>query len=220
MVAFLCLGFALLWGSQGQACRPVLAGLALGVAASMKATAWPAVAVAVALLAVRDGKRAVRAFLLTVLAVMAVCIGPFLAHPRSLVDNTIKFPLGLASVTSQASSPLPGHVIAGTGSFGHAVVVAALVLAGLTIAAWLVVWPPRTVPRAVALLALAMTLMFALAPSTRFGYFIYPATLAIWLLAVVAGRRWQQLPLTPGPGALPARPRTRGPTSPATQPAG
>jgi len=84
MVAFLCLGFALLWGAQSRACRPVLAGLALGVAASMKATAWPAVAVAVALLAVRDGKRAVRAFILTVLAVMAVCIGPFLAHPRSL----------------------------------------------------------------------------------------------------------------------------------------
>jgi len=99
MVAFLCLGFALLWGAQSRACRPVLAGLALGVAASMKATAWPAVAVAVALLAVRDGKRAVRAFILTVLAVMAVCIGPFLAHPRSLVDNTINFPLGLASVT-------------------------------------------------------------------------------------------------------------------------
>jgi len=220
MVAFLCLGFALLWGAQSRACRPVPAGLALGVAASMKATAWPAVAVAVALLAVRDGKRAVRAFILTVLAVMAVCIGPFLAHPRSLVENTIKFPLGLASVTSQASSPLPGHVIAGTGAFGHAVVVAALVLGGLTIAAWLVVWPPRTVPRAVALLALAMTLMFALAPSTRFGYFIYPATLAIWLLAAGAGRRWPQQPLTPGPGALPARPRTRGPTSPATQPAG
>jgi hypothetical protein len=33
-----------------------------------------------------------------------------------------------------------------------------------------------------------MTLMFVLAPSTRFGYFIYPATLAIWLVAVVAGR--------------------------------
>ena len=157
MVAFLCLGFALLWGAQGQACRPVLAGLALGVAAAMKATAWPAVAVAVALLAVRDGKRAVRAFILTVLAVMLVCIGPFLAHPRSLVDNTIKFPLGLASVTSQASSPLPGHVIADTGAFGHAVVVAALALAGLAFAASLVVRPPRSVPRAVALLAAAMT---------------------------------------------------------------
>jgi Glycosyltransferase family 87 len=220
MVAFLCLGFGLLWGGPGRTCRPVLAGLALGVAAAMKATAWPAVAVAVALLAVRDGKRAVRAFLLTVLAVMAVCIGPFLAHPRSLVDNTIKFPLGLASVNSQASSPLPGHVLAETGPVGHAIVVVALVLAGLTIGAWLIVRPPPTVPRAVALLALAMTLMFALGPSTRFGYFIYPATLAFWLLVVVAGRQWRQLPLTPGPGALPATPRTRGPTSPAAQPAG
>jgi hypothetical protein len=34
-----------------------------------------------------------------------------------------------------------------------------------------------------------MTLMFVLAPSTRFGYFIYPAALAIWLLAAGAGRR-------------------------------
>ncbi len=33
-----------------------------------------------------------------------------------------------------------------------------------------------------------MTLMFLLAPSTRFGYFIYPAALAIWLFAVRGGR--------------------------------
>jgi hypothetical protein len=198
----------------------VLAGLALGVAAAMKATAWPAVAVAVALLAVRDGKRAVRAFTLTVLAVMLVCIGPFLAHPRSLVDNTIKFPLGLASVTSQASSPLPGHVIADTGAFGHAVVVAALALAGLVFAASLIVRPPRSVPRAVVLLAAAMTVMFALAPSTRFGYFIYPATLSIWLVAVMAGRQQQEIPVTPGPDARPARSNTSLPTSPAARPAG
>jgi hypothetical protein len=186
----------------------------------MKATAWPAVAVAVALLAVRDGKRAVRAFILTVLAVVLVCIGPFLAHPRSLVDNTIKFPLGLASVTSQASSPLPGHVIADTGAFGHAVVVAALILAGLAVAASLIVRPPRSVPRAVALLAAAMTVMFVLAPSTRFGYFIYPATLVIWLVAVVAGRQQQEIPVTPGPDAQPARSNTSLPTSPAARPAG
>ena len=47
MVAFLCLGFAL---PVGQRKPSVLAGLALGVAAAMKATAWPALAVAVALL--------------------------------------------------------------------------------------------------------------------------------------------------------------------------
>ena len=34
-----------------------------------------------------------------------------------------------------------------------------------------------------------MTLMFVLAPSTRFGYFIYPGALAIWMLAARAGRQ-------------------------------
>ena len=38
-------------------------------------------------------------------------------------------------------------------------------------------------------LAGAMTLMFVLAPSTRFGYFIYPAALVAWLLVSKAGRR-------------------------------
>src|SRR5215472_12202828 len=84
MVAFLCLGFAYLWAR-----KPVLAGLALGVAASMKATAWPALLVAVALLAIREGKRTVGVFALTALGVLAICVGPFIAgHPRALVENT------------------------------------------------------------------------------------------------------------------------------------
>jgi hypothetical protein len=157
----------------------------------MKATAWPALLVAVALLAVRDGKQAVRNFTLSALAVVVVCIGPFIVdHPRSLVDNTILFPLGLASVKSAARSPLPGYIISSTWPHaGHAIVVALLALAGVVVAASLIFKPPRSVPRAVVLLAGAMTLMFVLAPSTRFGYFIYPAALAIWLLAAWAGRK-------------------------------
>src|ERR1700733_4900683 len=186
MVAFLCLGFAFLWER-----KPVLAGLALGIGASMKATAWPALLVAIALLAVRDGKRAVRNFTLAALGVVLVCVGPFLVHhPKALVENTIMFPLGLASVKSAARSPLPGYLISSTWPHtGHTVVVVLLALAGLAVAASLVFKPPRSVPRAVVLLAGAMTLMFVLAPSTRFGYFIYPAGLAIWLLAVWVGRK-------------------------------
>ena len=186
MVAFLCLGFAFLWER-----KPLLAGLALGIGASMKATAWPALLVAVALLAVRDGKRAVVNFTLAALAVVAVCVGPFIVnHPKALVENTIAFPLGLAHVRSAAASPLPGHIIAATWpQTGHTIVVVLLVLAGLAVAASLVFKPPRSVPRAIVLLAGAMTLMFVLAPSTRFGYFIYPAGLAIWLLAVWVGRK-------------------------------
>jgi hypothetical protein len=215
MVAFLCLGFGFLWQR-----RPVLAGLALGVGAAMKATAWPAVLVAIALLAVRDGKRAVSSFTLTAIAVVAVCVGPFvLNHPRALVENTIMFPLGLASVTSQASSPLPGHLIAGTGHVGHTIVVLLLAAAGLAVAVSLVVRPPRSVPRAVILLAGAMTLMFVLAPSTRFGYFIYPATLAIWLIAVLAGRAVPDESAMPDPDAPPASSHTTWRTSPASRPA-
>ena len=202
MVAFLCLGFAYLWSR-----KPLLAGLALGVGASMKATAWPALLVAVALLAVREGKRAVGTFALSAIGVVAVCVGPFvIGHPRAVVENTIAFPLGLASVRSAASSPLPGHIIASVWPHtGHTIVVALLALAGLAVAAILVFRPPRSVPAAVLLLAGAMTLMFVLAPSTRFGYFIYPGALAIRLLATWTGQRAEQelgeIPV----GFLPAR---------------
>jgi Glycosyltransferase family 87 len=192
MVAFLCLGFAYLWAR-----KPALAGLALGVGASMKATAWPALLVAAALLAVRDGRRAVVAFALAAVAVIAVCVGPFIiTDPRSLVLNTIKFPLGLAGIQSAAASPLPGHIIAQEWPHtGHTIVVALLGLAGLAVACSLVFRPPRSVPRAVVVLAGAMTLSFLLAPSTRFGYFIYPAGLAIWVLAARAGRLVDDDPL-------------------------
>jgi hypothetical protein len=203
MVAFLCLGFAYLWQR-----KPVLAGLALGIGASMKATAWPALLVAVALLAVREGKRAVGTFTLAALGVVAVCVGPFvIGHPKALVENTVMFPLGLARVRSAASSPLPGHIIASIWPHtGHTIVVILLALAGVAIAASLVLKPPRSVPQAVTLLAGAMTLMFVLAPSTRFGYFIYPAALAVWLLAVWVGRRTDEKALGEiSVGFLPAR---------------
>jgi hypothetical protein len=216
MVAFLCLGFAILWKK-----RPVLAGLALGVSAAMKATAWPAVLVGIALLAARDGKRTAGQFAVTALAVVVACVGPFVFHARALAENTIMFPLGLASVTSQASSPLPGHDIAETGHLGHAIVVVALVAAGLAVGLSLIVRPPRSVPRAVVLLAGAMTLMFVLAPSTRFGYFIYPATLALWLLAVLAGRSVPADPADPAEPDLDAASAswcTMRRTSPETRP--
>lgn len=213
MVAFLCLAFAYLWPRS----QPVKAGLALGVASAMKATAWPALAVAIVLIAARDGKRAVTRFTLTAVAVVVVTAGPFLIHPGPLIENTVKFPLGLATVISAAASPLPGHLIAETGHTGHTIVVALLVLAGLVVAALLVFRPPRTVPRAMLVLVGAMTLMFLLAPSTRYGYFIYPMTLLIWLLATVAGRRSDDV--TRDPGEPPASVRTSSRTSPATPPA-
>jgi len=188
MVAFLCLGFALLWRPMRSNAIP--AGLALGVASSMKATAWPALAIAFALLYVRDGKREAWRFTAWALAVVAVIVGPFaILRFSALVKNTILFPLGLASVKSQAASPLLGHVLAQTGKLGHTIVVILLIGSVVAIGVWVVVRPPRDVPAATWRLVIALSAMFVLAPSTRFGYFIYPAALVLWLLVSQAGRK-------------------------------
>jgi hypothetical protein len=44
------------------------------------------------------------------------------------------------------------------------------------------------VPAATWRLVIGLTAMFVLAPSTRFGYFIYPAALVVWLYVAKAGR--------------------------------
>jgi hypothetical protein len=188
MVAFMCLGFALLWRSRAS--TPVTAGIALGIASSMKATAWPALAVAFALLYVRDGKRAAWRFTAVSVAVVVVIVGPFaIFNPGALVKNTVLFPLGLASVQSQADSPLLGHALASTGVIGHTIVVIMLVGSGLAIAISLFVRPPRDVPAATIRLVIGLSAMFILAPSTRFGYFIYPAAMVLWLLVSKEGRK-------------------------------
>jgi 4-amino-4-deoxy-L-arabinose transferase-like glycosyltransferase len=186
ILALMCLGFALLWRRP----RFVLAGIALGLASAAKATAWPAVVVAAVLVGTRDGKKPLLTFLAWAVASCVVIVGPVAAiWPGPLVENTITFPLGLAGVKSAAASPLPGHVIADTGRVGHLIAIGLLVLAGAAIAASLVIRPPKTVPSAVWRLIIGLTLMFALAPATRFGYFIYPASLVLWLEVSRLGQR-------------------------------
>ena len=187
MVAFLCLGFGLLWRTGRS--NAVDGGLALGMSSSMKATAWPALVVAFALLYARDGQREAWRFTAVALAVIAVIVGPFaVLRPGSLVKNTILFPLGLASVKSQADSPLIGHVLAQTGVAGHTAVIILLIGSCLAVGVSLVIRPPKDVPAATVRLVIWLSAMFVLAPSTRFGYFIYPAALVLWLLVSRAGR--------------------------------
>jgi hypothetical protein len=163
--------------------RVILASLALGLAAAMKATAWPALAVAVALVAVCAGRRAVAWLVLVTLCVPLAVDGPVLfAQPSSVVSNTILFPLGLTKVQSPAATPLPGHLISEAGPWGHYAAIGLLLLAGLAIAAWLVVSPPRDERAAGWRLVVGVTLMFAFAPASRFGYIVYPLGLAAWLL--------------------------------------
>ena len=104
-----------------------------------------------------------------------------LAHPYSFLQNTVLFPLGLTKHKTPAASPLPGHLLAMTGMAGHWAAVGLLVAAGLGFAVSLIVRPPAG-PRAAAWrLALGLTVMFTLAPATRWGYFVYPIGLVGWM---------------------------------------
>jgi len=203
ILALMCLGLALLWRRP----RHVLAGLAIGLAA--------------VLIAVRDGRRPTLYFIGAALAACAALIGPVaILWPSALVANTIMFPLGLASIKSAAASPLPGHIIAQTGQAGHVIAVVLLALAGLAIAVSLVVRPPRDVPSATWRLIIGLTLMFALAPATRFGYFIYPGALLAWLeVSLLTGPRPGAGSAEPGTGEV-AGGETAGPETAAREMAG
>jgi len=203
IMALLCLGFALLWRRP----RFVLAGIALGLASAAKATAWPAVIIAAVLIGTRYGRRPVVVFLGWAVAACAVIVAPVAAiWPGALVANTILFPLGLADIRSAAASPLPGHALADTGHLGHLIAVGLLVLACLAVGGSLIIRPPRTVPSAMWRLIVALSLMFLLAPATRFGYFIYPLCLLLWLgAAQYALREPAAAPPPPAGGDTPGR---------------
>ena len=162
------------------------AAATLGVAAAMKATAWPAVPVFAAMLAARDGFRnAWRFVAITVLTggALAVLMAPAaLADPYAFFQNTVLFPLGLTKHQTPAASPLPGHLLAETGMAGHYVAVGLLLTAGVGFALWLIIRPPADARAAAWRLALGLTAMFTLAPATRWGYYVYPLGLIGWLL--------------------------------------
>ena len=181
VIALLLLTLALIARPSGL----VRAAAALGVACAMKATAWPAIPVFAAMLAARDAARSAWRFVgitFGVAAVLAAAFAPTaLAHPYAFLQNTVLFPLGLTRHKTPAASPLPGHLLAMTGMAGHWAAVGLLVAAGLGFATSLIVRPPAG-PRAAAWrLALGLTVMFTLAPATRWGYFVYPIGLVGWM---------------------------------------
>ena len=186
VLALMCLGLALTSGRS----RPALAGLAIGVACAMKSIAWLALPVMAAMLANRDGVRAAARFSIASVgtaAVLVVAMAPaLLTKPSGFFQNTVAFPLGATRQHTPAASPLPGHLLAGTGSAGHAAAIGLLIAAGLAVAVSLVVRPPADTRAATWRLAIGLALVFALAPAARFGYFAYPGALLGWL--AITGR--------------------------------
>ncbi|MCX5193424.1 glycosyltransferase 87 family protein [Streptomyces sp. NBC_00249] len=168
--------------------RPAVAGAALAAACALKWTALPAVAVAVAVLAAGRGARAaVRCAGVTALGTAALVLPGALLQPAELWRQVFAFPTGRAAVATPASSPLPGHLLSGLGSWGWYLTVALLVLGGLGVGISLLVRPPRTVVAAADRLALGLTLAFLLAPAGRFGYLALPLLLVVWARSTTPG---------------------------------
>jgi hypothetical protein len=180
VLALLGLAFACVAARPGQRIQ-LAAAIALGTACAIKATAWPALPVIAALLAARHGGRAAARFVvtagITATALSAAMAWASVIAPATLLQNTALFPLGLTRYQTAADSPLPGHLLAVTGTTGRWVAIVLLCAAGLAMTASLVVRPPADTRAAVFRLAVSLALVFTLAPASRWGYFVYPAAL-------------------------------------------
>ncbi len=159
----------------------VLAAIALGSACAIKATAWPALPVMVAMLAARDGGRAAARFMvtagITTMALVAATAPASVTAPAALFQNTVLFPLGMTRYQTEARSPLPGYLLASTGPAGRWAAIGLLCAVSLAMAVSLVVRPPASTQAAARRLAVHLTILIALAPASRWGYFAYPVAL-------------------------------------------
>jgi Glycosyltransferase family 87 len=195
--------------------RPVLAGLALGAASSLKFTAWPLAALALFVVRDRDDRRAVGRYLLGVVSICGPVVLPFAVwNPSAFIDNVIRFPLGLAGVSSPAASALPGHILVALVPGAHrAYVIAVALVGGAVLLRHLWRRPPADAAQLASLTGWVMTVAIVVAPATRVGYLLYPINLFVWSWML----RRSDEPARPEPPPRPAAPGRSRPARSAAQ---
>jgi hypothetical protein len=192
-------------GTAANPRRPgvqLVAAIALGAACAIKATAWPALPIIAAMLAVRHGGQAASKFVATALGTaiaLALATAPAaVTAPGALVQNTVLFPLGLTRYQTAAASPLPGHMLAALGPAGRWAAIGLLGAASLALAATLIIRPPADLKASAWRLAVSLALLFALAPASRWGYFVYPVALLTFVPMTNTERRPEGVDLAAG----------------------
>jgi hypothetical protein len=159
--------------------RPVAAGVALGVAATMRQIVWPLLPLVVLAARRRDGRTARLHTTLAFLAPALVVNVPFLLwNPHAFIDDVVRFPLGLTDLASPAASPTLGRVLAWSPAelAGIGLLVAAVALLVYARHRHWVITPAAVAVAAAALVTLAVLL----APSSRWGLLVYGLDLAAW----------------------------------------
>ncbi|HLN06928.1 MAG TPA: glycosyltransferase 87 family protein, partial [Acidimicrobiales bacterium] len=164
--------------------RPVWSGLAMGLAGTLKFTAWPLLVLLALGARDRRGRRAILRYSLAVVAIVVPVLGIGVAlAPHAFILNAIRFPLGLTKVKSPAASPLIGQELVTLFPSAKPELIVALAVVGISAVGYgLWRWRPSNLQSAARFSGLAMLLATLLAPATRFGYLIYPLNLLSWAI--------------------------------------
>lgn len=164
--------------------RTDAAGVVSGLALAMRQTSLLAIPFVAA--TVPRGRRA-RFVGLASIPVL-VLVTPFLVwDPRAFIEDVVLFPLGLGDARSSAQSPTLGSALIEL--FPGARTPITILLALAIVASVLLLLRDRSSSaagagaRASAVFAIAI----ALAPAGRFGYLVYPISLAVWAYAFGRG---------------------------------
>jgi hypothetical protein len=169
-------------------------GMAAGLAAGMKQTAWPLVPFLI-LVAWRAGGRHGRSLPVTLAVAAGVLVVPFLAwSPGPFLEDVVLFPLGLGEHASPAGSATIGTLLVRTLPQARTLFTALILLGVAAVAAWLLVRrPAATVGRAAAHAGIVMAVALLLAPAARFGYLIYLVNLLVWAAVLDRARMTEPL---------------------------
>jgi hypothetical protein len=176
------LALCLLALALGATRRLGWAGVAVGVAASLKLFAWPVVLVlgVYAFTRRHHVRYALGAFGLPILTALPA----LLLSAGALAESVLAFPFGQGLVHSPAASPLPGHLVAAYLPGGAIIAAILLLVAGVAFAIVLTRRPPITAGAVSRLCGYGMLAATLLLPSTRFGYLLYPVVLLVWAPAL------------------------------------
>jgi Glycosyltransferase family 87 len=166
------MGLSLVLLDEGHATG---SGVALGVAAALKQTAWFLLPFLVA----ASGRSARRTLAGAALAAAPVLVAFFVWDPAAFIEDVVRFPLGLGRGTSAAGTPTIGSLLVDLVPAPRPAVTLAVAAVAAGAGLGLLLRRPRpTVASAAGRTAAWLAVVIVLAPSARFGYVVYPLSLA------------------------------------------
>ncbi|MFD6858479.1 glycosyltransferase 87 family protein [Rhodococcus sp. NPDC060086] len=170
-------GAALLGLAAATRGRVVTTAVSFAFACALKPLAVPVLVVALVLMCARYDRRTALRAGVACAALTVVFHVPAFTDPAAFVRHTLLFPLGRTDVVTPAGDSLVGGALARLVPYGPTLASVVLAVAGVCAAVVLVRNPPDSFVRAASFAAVLLTVVFLLAPTSRFGYFVYPLVL-------------------------------------------